>query len=309
MLGCYGCCVVVVFEWLERFISYMHVEKNASPLTLQAYRNDILQFLELEGDEPGGFVEVNHLTLRRFLAWLKEKNYSRRSVARKLSATRSFLFFLQKEGLISGGKWSAVARPKQAKELPKFLYYHEVIALLEAPDVNKPLGFRDRTILELIYSSGLRVSELVGLSVDSLQPEERLIKAYGKGRKERILPVGRVAAAMVVEYISSTRPVLAAYNKTGEAHRELFLNRWGKPLSDRGVRYMFAKYIKQVSHKEGITPHSLRHSFATHLLEGGADLRVVQELLGHVSISTTQIYTHITRERLSEVYRLAFTRK
>ena len=309
MLGCYGCCVVVVFEWLERFISYMHVEKNASPLTLQAYRNDILQFLELEGDEPGGFVEVNHLTLRRFLAWLKERNYSRRSVARKLSATRSFLFYLQKEGLISGGKWSAVARPKQAKELPKFLYYHEVIALLEAPDVNKPLGFRDRTILELIYSSGLRVSELVGLSVDSLQIEDRLIKVYGKGRKERILPVGRVAAAMVVDYLSSTRPVLNDYNKTGVTYRELFLNRWGKPLSDRGVRYIFNKYITQVSHKEGITPHSLRHSFATHLLEGGADLRVVQELLGHVSISTTQIYTHITRERLSEVYRLAFTRK
>lgn len=300
---------MVVFEWLERFISYMHVEKNASPLTLQAYRNDILQFLELEGDEPGGFIEVNHLTLRRFLAWLKERDYSRRSVARKLSATRSFLFFLQKEGLISGGKWSAVARPKQAKELPKFLYYHEVIALLEAPDVKKPLGFRDRTILELIYSSGLRVSELVGLSVDSLQAEERLIKVYGKGRKERILPVGRVAAAMVVDYLSSTRPVLAGYNKAGEAYRELFLNRWGKPLSDRGVRYIFAKYITQVSHKEGITPHSLRHSFATHLLEGGADLRVVQELLGHISISTTQIYTHITRERLSEVYRSAFTRK
>jgi tyrosine recombinase XerC len=300
---------VVVFEWLERFIAYMHVEKNASPLTLQAYRNDILQFLELEGDEPGGFIEVNHLTLRRFLAWLKERDYSRRSVARKLSATRSFLFFLQKEGLISGGKWSAVSRPKQAKELPKFLYYHEVIALLEAPDVKKPLGFRDRAILELIYSSGLRVSELVGLSVDSLQAEERLIKVYGKGRKERILPVGRVAAAMVVDYISSTRPVLAGYNKTGAVYRELFLNRWGKPLSDRGVRYIFSKYIAQVSHKEGITPHSLRHSFATHLLEGGADLRVVQELLGHVSISTTQIYTHVTRERLSEVYHSAFTRK
>jgi len=300
---------VIVYDWLERFMVYLYVEKNASPLTLQAYRNDIMQFLELERGTPGSFIEVNHLTLRRFLAWLKDSGYSRRSVARKLSATRSFLFFLQKQGLISGGKWSAVARPKQEKGLPKFLYYHEVIALLEAPDTKSLLGFRDRTMLELIYASGLRVSELVGLKIESLQAGERLIKVYGKGRKERIVPVGRVATAMLEEYIETVRPHLAAINKDGETHVELFLNKWGKPLGDRGVRYIFKKYIRQVSHKEGITPHSLRHSFATHLLEGGADLRVVQELLGHVSISTTQIYTHITKERLSEVYRSAFPRK
>ena len=296
-------------EYLERFMGYLHVEKNASPLTLQAYRNDIMQFLELESSESGGFSEVSHLTLRRFLAWLKDGGYSRRSVARKLSATRSFLFYLQKEGLIKGGKWASVARPKQEKSLPGFLYYHEVIALLEAPDCSKPLGFRDRAILELVYSSGLRVSEVVYLKLESFQAQERTIRVFGKGSKERIVPVGRVAAAILIDYINNTRPVLAGYNKDGKDYRNLFLNRWGQPLGDRGIRYLFKKYIRQVSHKTGITPHSLRHSFATHLLEGGADLRVVQELLGHVNISTTQIYTHITRERLSEVYRSAFPRK
>jgi len=289
-------------------MAYLLLEKNASPLTMQAYRNDIMQFLGLEGIDPAGFQEVNHLTLRRFLAWLKNQGYNRRSIARKLSATRSFLFFLQKENLISGGKWTTVARPKQGKPLPRFLYYHEVIALLEAPDSKKTLGFRDRTMLELIYSSGLRVSELVNLKISSLQLEERLVKLYGKGRKERIVPVGTIAAALLEEYIESVRPVLADLNKEDTRYEELFLNRWGKPLSDRGVRHIFHKYIIRVSHKEGITPHSLRHSFATHLLEGGADLRVVQELLGHVSISTTQIYTHITREKLTEVYRMAFPR-
>lgn len=295
-------------EYLERYMGYLYVEKNASSLTLQAYRNDIVQFLALKGAQAGDFLQTNQHTLRRFLTWLKERGYARRTVARKLSAVRSFLFYLQKEGLIKDGKWAAVARPKQEKNLPAFLYYHEVIGLLEAPDLSKPLGFRDRTILEVIYSSGLRAGELVGLSLDSIALSERTIKVLGKGKKERIVPVGSVAAAFLEDYIKNTRPLLAALNKGREQCQELFLNRWGKPLSDRGLRYLFKKYIRQVSHKEGITPHSLRHSFATHLLEGGADLRVVQELLGHEHISTTQIYTHVTKERLSEVYRKAFPR-
>ncbi len=276
---------------------------------MQAYRNDLTQFLELEllnQVEPGA---IDHLTMRRYLAWLKERDYSRRSIARKLSATRSFLFFLKKEGLLANGKWSAVARPKVEKSLPRFLYRHEVTALLEAPDTRTILGFRDRTMLELIYASGLRVSELVSLQFSSLQLEERLVKVHGKGNKERLVPVGTIAAEMTAEYLEKIRPVLAGKNRDGRVYEELFLNRWGSPLSDRGVRFIFRKYIQKVSHKEGISPHSLRHSFATHLLEGGADLRVVQELLGHVSISTTQVYTHITRERLSEVYHSTFPRK
>jgi len=295
-------------DWLESFLFYQFTEKNASPLTLQAYRSDIIQFLGLEGVHKDGVFEINHLMLRRYLAWLKEKEYSRRSIARKLSATRSFLFFLQRQAVIKSGRWSAVARPRQEKPLPHFLYYHEVAALLEAPDSENPLGFRDRTMLELIYSSGLRVSELLSLKPASLQLEEKLIKVFGKGNKDRIVPLGGIAAGLLEKYMDEKRPLLAAREKQGREYEELFLNRWGRPLSDRGVRYIFKKYIQQVSHKIGITPHSLRHSFATHLLERGADLRVVQELLGHASISTTQIYTHVTKERLSEVYRSAFPR-
>ncbi len=300
---------MTVYDWLERFMAYLYVGKNASPLTMQAYRNDILQFLDLCGDNLEELKAADHQTLRRFLANLKEKGYTRRSIARKLSATRSFLFFLEKENFMHGAKWSTVNRPKQEKTLPRFLYYHEVAALLEAPDSSTALGLRDRAMLELLYSSGLRVSELVGLDIHSLQLEDRLVKVYGKGRKERIVPMGTVAAGLINEYIKKSRPRLEGLEKEGRTYRELFLNKWGKPISDRGMRYNFQKYIRQVSYKVGITPHSLRHSFATHMLDAGADLRIVQELLGHVSISSTQIYTHVTRERLGEVYRAAFPRK
>jgi len=295
--------------WLERFLNNLDVGKNASPLTLQAYRSDILQFLSLEETTLGGKQALDHLTLRRYLAWLKKNNFSRRSIARKLSATRSFLFFLKKEGQIKDGRWATVSSPKMEKNLPRFLYQHEVSALLEAPDSRTNLGFRDRAILELIYSSGMRVSELVSLKLQALQLGERLARLSGKGKKERIVPVGRVAAELLEEYLQKVRPALAGKNKDGHSWNEVFLNKWGNPLGDRGIRYIFRKYIRQVSHKEDISPHSLRHSFATHLLEGGADLRVVQELLGHASISNTQIYTHVTRERLSEVYHAAFPRK
>ncbi len=297
------------YVWLESFLSHLYLERNASPLTLQAYRNDLLQYLDLTEGDQGVNVDLDHLSLREYLALLKEGNYTRRSVARKLSATRSFLFYLQREKLIKGGKWSAVSRPKLGKALPRFLYYHEVELLLAAPNSGTLIGFRDRTILELLYSSGLRVSELISLTASSLQLEERLIKVMGKGRKERIVPVGRVAAALLAEYIEVIRPSLAAKSNKQESVKEIFLNNHGEPLSDRGVRYLFQKYIRQVSHKEDIAPHSLRHSFATHLLERGADLRVVQELLGHASISTTQIYTHVTKEMLREVYHASFPRK
>ncbi|MFO7951241.1 MAG: tyrosine recombinase [Bacillota bacterium] len=296
-------------DWLEKFLDSLDVGKNASPLTLQAYRTDILQFLNLEGLKPGGLQAIDHLSLRRYLAWLKEKEFSRLTIARKLSATRSFLFFLKKEGLVENERWTTVSRPKSQKKLPRFLYQHEISALLEAPDSLTNLGFRDRLILEVIYSSGTRVSELVSLKFQSLQLEDRLLRLSGKGKKERIVPVGRIAAGLMNEYLQRVRPVLAKKNNEGRVFKEIFLNKWGNPLSDRGVRYIFRKYIRQVSHKEDISPHSLRHSFATHLLEGGADLRVVQELLGHASISNTQIYTHVTRERLSEVYHAAFPRK
>lgn len=296
-------------NWLERFLAYLDVEKNASPLTLQGYRNDITQFLALVNRGESRIQEADQYMLRYFLAWLKEQGYTRSTVARKLSATRSFLRFLHREGCLQKGNWSGVSRPRQEKLLPHFLYYHEVAALLESPDCGTILGYRDRTILELIYACGLRVSELVGMHQGSCRLDDRLVKVFGKGRKERILPVGRVAVGFLQEYLARIRPLLLAAAKDEKNCGALFLNSRGGNLSDRGIRLIFKKYIRRVSEKEGITPHSLRHSFATHLLERGADLRVVQELLGHVSISTTQVYTHITREHLREIYRLAHPRK
>ncbi len=296
-------------EQLERFLAYLDAEKNVSPLTLQSYRQDIIQFLSLVavGDEP--VRKANQHMLRRYLAWLKENSYTRSSAARKLSAVRSFLSFLLREGDLEKGTWSNVSTPRQEKRLPQFLYYHEVMALLEAPDLESPLGYRDRTIFELLYACGLRVSELTGLEISSCSLEERLIKVTGKGSKERIVPMGRIAAAYLKEYLGRFRPLLlTATGDSALKTERLFINHRGSPLSDRGVRYIFEKYIRKVSHKIGLSPHSLRHSFATHLLEQGADLRVLQELLGHANVSTTQVYTHITRGHLRDVYRQAHPR-
>lgn len=308
VLGCYGCCSLFNDYWLDSFFGYLSVERNASPLTLQAYRNDLLQFIDQAGCDEAAFREAGHLVLRRYLACLKAKGYNRRTIARKMSAVRSFLFFLQREGLVEGGKWTTVARPRLGRSLPKFLYGHEVAELLSAPDRSKTLGLRDAALLELIYAAGIRVGELVSLRVQDLNLQERLVSVRGKGGRDRIVPMGKIAAGLLEEYIALSRPVLAAENRGEIEPGSLFLNHRGKPLTDRGVRYIFQQYIRQVSHKEGLSPHSLRHSFATHLLEGGADLRVVQELLGHAGLSTTQLYTHVSRERLNAVYRAAFPR-
>ncbi len=292
-------------QQLEKYLFFLEVEKNASLLTIQAYRNDLGQFQQWRLHNSSAS-DVGHLEVRHYLAWLKQAGYSRSSIARKLSALRSFLRYLQREGCLGGGRWEQVLTPRQERKLPKFLYYQQVESLLEAPDCGSLLGFRDRTILELLYSCGIRVGELVAMNMHSYQDEERLLKVMGKGSKERILPVGRIAGKFLNEYLFRVRPRLLPPKASD--HGFFFLNRWGNPLSDRGVRLLFAKYIRQVSSTEGTTPHSLRHSFATHLLERGADIRVVQELLGHVSISTTQIYTHLTKERLREVYRSAHPR-
>ncbi len=294
---------------LERFFGYMEIELNASPHTLQGYRHDIIQFLTVAGKVDGPIVEADHHMLRFYLARLKENGYTRSTVARKLSAVRSFLNFLQREGDLEKGSWSNVSRPLQEKRLPQFFYHHEVTALLEAPDCGTPLGYRDRTIFELLYASGLRVGELTGLEINSCDLEERLVRVTGKGSKERIVPMGRIAAGFLREYLIRIRPqLLSAAGEGAAGNRRLFLNHRGGSLTDRGVRYIFDKYVRKISHKEGLTPHSLRHSFATHLLERGADLRVVQELLGHASISTTQIYTHVSKGHLREIYRRAHPR-
>lgn len=299
-----------MYNYVQNFISYLEDEKHYSPLTVKSYKTDLNQLVQFMQKNENSNRDQKWL-LRHFLAELMDKGMSRKTIARKISAVRSFFRYLQKEGVMEKGYWADVSTPRLPRNLPKFLYYNEILTLLSLPDLNTPLGCRDRAILELIYGSGIRVAELVNTTLDSVDFGQKLIKVTGKGSKERILPVGQKAMEALGAYLSGARDALMAKRKTKKGindERYLFLNRFGEPLTDRGVRYIFNKYIHKVSRKEGISPHTLRHSFATHMLEGGADLRAVQELLGHVSISTTQIYTHVTRERLHEVYTSAHPR-
>lgn len=300
-----------MYNYLQNFIRYLEDEKYYSPLTVKSYKTDLEQLLRFMQEKGNGNTDQKWI-LRHFLADLMDKGLSRKSIARKISAVRSFFRYLQKEGVIEKGYWADVSTPRMPRNLPKFLYYNEILTLLSLPDINTPLGCRDRAILELIYSSGIRVAELVNTTLGSIDFGQKLIKVSGKGSKERILPVGQKAMHSINLYISGARNALLVKSRHkgdgGNKESFLFLNRFGEPLGDRGVRYIFNKYIHKASRKEGISPHALRHSFATHLLEGGADLRAVQELLGHVSISTTQIYTHVTKDRLHKVYTSAHPR-
>jgi integrase/recombinase XerC len=239
---------------------------------------------------------------------LQEKGYDRRSIARKLSAIRSFLRYLNREELLEDKTWHNVSTPRVGKKLPIFLYPEEMLRLLDAPDVQTPAGQRDAAILEVLYASGVRVSELVALNVQDLDLHLGQFIVKGKGARERMVPLGRFACNAVQRYLQNARPLLLRKNSAGELEKALWLNKYGTRLSDRGVRRLVEKYVRQAGLSHGISPHSIRHTFATHLLNAGADLRAVQELLGHINLSTTQIYTHLTRERLKEVYHDAHPR-
>lgn len=278
-------------RYLEKFITYLDIEKNYSSHTILNYRIDLEDFFTFTKNTPVAGVKYIHL--RQYLAQLRTRHLKPRTVARKLSSLRSFFKFLSREGLVKENPAKLLMTPKLDKTLPKFLSEKEVVELIESPPL-EDLGLRDRAMLEVLYSSGLRVSELVGLNVDSVDIFGNIIKVRGKGKKERLVPVGNKAAKAVKTYLEkrSARP--------GEP--ALFLNKNGKRLTDRSVRNIMNKHILTTSLRMKISPHVLRHSFATHLLNRGADLRSVQELLGHVNLSTTQIYTHVTTERLKSVY-------
>jgi len=245
--------------------------------------------------------DVDHLTLRKFLAHLRSKQYAKRTMARKLAAIRSFFKFLHREGYLKANPTSSVFTPKLDKKLPHFLDTSSVVKLIESPDIKDALGLRDRAIMETLYGSGIRVSELVGLNVDRIDFLSGVLKVMGKGRKERLAPIGEKALGIIRNYLDK-RPTAK-----GDRHA-VFLNKSGTRLRDRSVRRIINKYIRCTSIKEKVSPHTLRHSFATHLLDRGADLRSVQELLGHMNLSTTQIYTHITPERLKTAYDKAHPR-
>ncbi len=295
---------------LDAFRDHLLVERNASPHTLKGYAEDLLQFLDYaDAAGLGGWDEVELRHLRAFMAQLTEQGYARRSVARKLASLRSFFRFRVRTGAAARNPAVGLFTPKLEKRLPAVLRPAEVEALLGAPDLTTPLGLRDAALLETLYSSGMRVSELVALTVTAVTTCNGPLRVVGKGHKERTVFLGRAAREAVGLYLRDGRPRLrGARRKPGPETDALFLNKNGTPLSDRSVRTVVERCVAATALDAGVTPHSLRHSFATHLLENGADLRAVQELLGHASLSTTQLYTHLTRERLREVYDQAHPR-
>ncbi len=303
-------------ELLDKFLRYLRIEKNSSPNTISNYESDLKQFFRFvednlgESERESDLASVNRLFLRRFLAHLNEENYSRSSVLRKLAAVRSFFRFIYREGVIERNPAHRLASPRDRRKLPLFLSLNEAALLLEAPDIETPLGCRDKAILETLYATGIRVGELVSIDLDDVYFSRGLIKIKGKGAKERLIPIGEEALASIEFYLENGRLKLYQIQPSlGKPDKDaLFLNRFGGRLSARSVERNLKKYIIKVSLDYNISPHTLRHTFATHLLEAGADLRVIQELLGHTSLSATQLYTHVTRERLMKVYGSAHPR-
>ena len=292
------------------FIAKLEHEKGFSEHTLRAYHKDLLQFDNfLKAEKRSSLESVNHLLLRRFLAVLRSKNYSKTTIARKLASIRSFFKFLIREGELVANPFEMLRTPKQDKKLPHFLSITEVDVLLKTPDSSTVMGLRDMAIMETLYSTGIRVSELVGLDEGSIDFLAGMIKVQGKGKKERLVPIGSPAIKAINEYIDSKSMSKKKEEKSVSRSEPLFLNKYGGRLTARSVARSLDKYLKVSGINLLTSPHTFRHSFATHLLDKGADMRSVQEMLGHSSLSTTQVYTHITTERLKNVYDKAHPRK
>ena len=279
---------------LREFIAYLEAERNASPHTVKAYERDIRSFICFVQREGESLESVGRDLLRSYLGSLK--NLSPSTISRKLSSLRSFYRFLIREGMLTQNSPELISLPRREKRLPHFLSHSDVERLLDAPPPSTPQGIRDRAILELLYSSGLRVSELCSLDISDVDLSEREMRIQGKGQKERIAIMGERAIRALSVYLEKARPEL--YPR--KAVLSFFLSQEGKRICPRSIELMVKKYGQELGFKAH--PHMLRHSFATHLLEGGADLRVVQELLGHESLSSTQIYTHVSPGRVRKVY-------
>ena len=285
----------------DRFLRAARAERDLSPHTLSAYQTDLDQFEEWSRRlGVSGIGSIDRTMLRRYISYLGERRYSRRTIARKASAIRSMLAWAVRHDLLAANPAEDLAIPKLDKPLPKVLKAGDARTLCELPPNDDPIGLRDRAILELLYGSGLRVAELCGLDVDDVDVRHRILLVIGKGRKERRLPMSIPASRAVAAYVGDARRSLL---QAGDARdpAALFLGARGARLGPRGVRAMISRYMTSEGAKS-IGPHALRHSFATHLLDGGADLRAVQELLGHENLATTQIYTHVSTERLRAVY-------
>ncbi len=288
-------------QFLKEYLTILRFEKNLSDNTLNSYRNDITQLLEyLSETSVSDFNEVSSKTLNDFFLEQKEKGITTTTTARYRSAIKGFFTYLFVNNYIEANPADNLSSTKIMRDLPVVLTFEEVEKILDAPDIKNKLGLRDKAMLELFYASGLRVSELINLKLSNLLFKDEVIRVFGKGSKERIVPVGTSAAHWVSRYLTQARPLLEVKTKS---QNFVFLNNRGNKLSRMGIWKIVSKYTEEAGIKKEVHPHTFRHSFATHLLEGGADLRAVQEMLGHADISTTQIYTHIDREYIKQVHK------
>jgi integrase/recombinase XerC len=295
-------------SYLEQFLQHLRYERNVSDHTLRNYSSDLDQFRDFLSScsklSDAALAEIDHLTIREWMASLHADNKKKTSIARKLASLRTFFQFLIREGVQENNPAKLVATPKIERKLPTHLSMEDAVRFIETPDLNTDLGRRDRAILEFLYATGMRVGELVNLNLRDIDFREKMVRVTGKRKKQRILPFGEPAAQAVMYYLTETRPVFL--NNCPPAERDeqaVFLNYQGTRITTRSVGRMVDKYIRLCAEiNRGISPHSMRHSFATHLLDSGADLRDIQELLGHARLSTTQIYTQVSMEKLIEVY-------
>ena len=288
-------------EDLEEYIRYLRIERGLAENTIESYNRDLRQYLDyLAKEELEDWLKVDRYTILSFLQHLKELKKSSATVIRMVSSLRKFHQYLKQEQRSSIDPMLHIDTPKKAQILPKVLSMSEVEKMIETPNVDEVLGLRDRAILEVMYATGLRVSELTDLKMDDLHLSLGLIQTIGKGDKERIIPIGDMAIKWIENYLKYSRVKL---EKPDKRSPYLFLNHHGRKLTRQGIWKNLKAVVKKAGIEKDVTPHTLRHSFATHLLENGADLRVVQELLGHSDISTTQIYTHITKQRMAKVYK------
>ena len=293
---------------ISRFLRYLNVERNASELTVKSYREDLTalaEYLVAALGEPVTPAQITPLDLRGYVAALHEAGYAKTSVARKLASLRSFYRFAQREGIVDSNPAKPLRNPRRDRTLPHFLSTDEIGRLLNAPPVDMPMGLRDRAILETMYSAGIRVSETVGINDGDLDFPQGIVRVRGKGKRERLAPLGSYATRALRRWLKARR---LSPQEPSDANAPLFVNKFGRRLTTRSVARMLEKQLKIAGLDTRTTPHTLRHSFATHLLDRGADIRSVQELLGHKSLVTTQIYTHVTTAGLREAYEKAHPR-
>jgi len=295
-------------HWLAEFKQYLLVERQYSPQTALAYEKDLRNFIKFIEENGGAssFASISNLDVHVYMSYLYEQNYKTTSISRRISSLRAFYRFLMKNDYASNNPFAYVQLKRRPRALPRFFYEKEMDALFKAVDGDNPLTIRDKALLETLYATGMRVSECTGLTMDAIDFTAEAMLLHGKGSKDRYVPFGSYCNQALKRYFEQTRtPIMTQYHKQ---HPYVFINHYGDPLTAAGVTYILNKIIKESSLTTTIHPHELRHTFATHLMSNGADLRAVQELLGHSSLSTTQIYTHVTPEHLQRDYRKFFPR-